>query len=60
MTTVWLQATTGTLHLRKDCGVTRRTRYGHFEVDFNDERREHSPRCAKCWDGFVPAKSERS
>lgn len=52
--TVWQQATTGMLHLRRNCGVTSRTRYSHFEVAFDDERRAHSPRCAKCWDGFTP------
>ena len=52
--TVYLQATTGKLHLRKECGVTRRTRYGHFEVEFTNERRASCPRCAKCWDGYTP------
>jgi hypothetical protein len=54
--TVWQQATTGKLHLRKNCGVTARTRYSHFEVEFTAERREHSPRCARCWDGYTPGK----
>jgi len=49
---VYQQATTGMLHLRKHCGVTRRTRYDHFEVQFTDERKAKCPRCAICWDGF--------
>jgi hypothetical protein len=51
---VYQQATTGMLHLRRECGVTSRTRYSHFEVDFTDELREQSPRCGKCWDGYRP------
>lgn len=51
---VYLQATTGKLHRRKDCGVTSRTRYSHFEVEFTAERREKSERCARCWDGHKP------
>lgn len=52
--TVYQQATTGVLHLRKSCSITSRTRYDHFEVEFNERRRANSPRCAKCWDGFTP------
>jgi hypothetical protein len=52
--TVYMQATTGKLHLLKECSVTRRTRYGHFEVEFTSERERGCERCHKCWDGFKP------
>ncbi len=48
--TVYLQATTGKLHLRDSCGITRRTRYNHFPVPYAGEnlKLQH---CASCWDG---------
>lgn len=52
--TVYQQATTGQLHLLESCSITRRTRYTHFPVEFTAERKAACPRCAKCWDGFVP------
>lgn len=54
MRTVYLQATTGLLHARQQCGITRRTRYNHFPVEFDARRQQHSPRCARCWDGYDP------
>lgn len=58
MRTVYLQATTGVLHARENCGVTSRTRYYHFPVEFDAERQTRSPRCARCWDGFRPGTGE--
>lgn len=55
--TVYLQQTTGKLHTRESCSITRRTRYFHFPVEFTPERRERCERCDKCWDGFKPAKA---
>jgi sulfatase maturation enzyme AslB (radical SAM superfamily) len=55
---VYMQATTGKLHRRKSCSITSRTRYDHFAVEFTPERAAQSERCAKCWDGFVPASDD--
>jgi hypothetical protein len=54
---VYQQLTTGKLHRRKSYSVTSRTRYSHSEVEFTPEREAKSPRCDKCWDGFVPPKN---
>jgi hypothetical protein len=44
----YLQAKTNTLHLRRNCGMTRRTRYGHFEIDLTPEGTACYSKCRKC------------
>ena len=53
----WLQATTNTLHSAKDCSITRRTRYSHFEVFLTDEEASYSKLCAKCYGTTMPPRS---
>jgi hypothetical protein len=48
--TVYLQATTGKLHLSDSCGITRRTRYNHFPVEYAGDYLKN-PHCGSCWDG---------
>lgn len=44
----WQQVTTGTIHKRQTCGISRRTRYDHAEVFLTDEELAKRPRCEKC------------
>jgi hypothetical protein len=53
------QATTGVLHLQRNCSITARTRYWHFERELTDELRDGAPHCHKCWDGMKPVKKEK-
>jgi hypothetical protein len=60
---VYVQATTGVLHLHKGCSITRRTRYSHFPMSVVETRSDEyaheithaeiaeAARCHKCWDG---------
>jgi hypothetical protein len=48
---VYQQPTSFKIHLRKGCGVSSRTRYGHSEIEMTEaELTEASDRkCQKCW-----------
>jgi hypothetical protein len=46
---VYQQATTGVLHARKNCSITRSTRYNHFERELTAVELAQIPKCAKCW-----------
>ena len=50
----WLQMTTGTLHARRNCGQSRRTRYSHAYVDLRPSEVAEYRHCAKCF----PARRE--
>lgn len=47
--TVYQQATTGQLHTRKNCSITSRTRYNHFERQLTEAEIAQLPKCRKCW-----------
>lgn len=47
-TRYYQQATTGKLHARKNCSITARTRYSHFEVNLTDAEAANYEKCAKC------------
>ena len=55
---IYLQMTTGKLHSRKDCSITRRTRYNHADVTdtISADDLLHAAKCEKCWtDRIAPA-----
>jgi hypothetical protein len=56
VTRYWLQMTTGKLHTRQSCGMSRRTRYDHAYVDLTPAEAAEYPKCAKC---FQEASDER-
>jgi hypothetical protein len=40
---------TGKVHMRRDCSVARRTRYGTVPFDAQPEDIDESRRCKRCW-----------
>lgn len=57
--TYFQQATTGKLHATKNCSITSRTRYNHFELELTPEQVAQYPKCAKCFGATMPAAPAR-